>query len=288
MQLKDLRIDFKIWQIFLNHMTMSLYSCRFYQGVYRNFTGYGVKHLIMCCFLASSINCIWLFSQCDSLLGYLKNNKRTAYSIYLNAIFNELPKIEYNGSSISSEEIARDSSFFIKSPKINENFYLLAINLSDKRNTTINSSLINLTKTKFILNAKNANTIEIPYSLITNTPITIDGPKLKKITTSYVQSIRRLFLYKSFPGIFIFNLYSILIQNIFLLASNALIVKFIFKRNVSHGIRPVVFAISSLMVVKSILQPFTQYASFVDYYSIITMLLTSIAIIVNERKLSYL
>jgi hypothetical protein len=103
---------------------MSLYSYQFYQRVYKDFAGYGVKHLLTCCVLASIINCTWLFSQCNNLLGYLQSNKPVAYSAYLDAIFNELPKISYDGKKISSEEISKDSAFFIKNPNYRKNFKL--------------------------------------------------------------------------------------------------------------------------------------------------------------------
>jgi hypothetical protein len=289
MQFKKLNVKFnyylKIWQVFFDHLTMSLYSYKFYQKVYKNFNGYGIKHLLVCCALASVINCIWLFNQCDDLLGYLKNRKHIAYATYLDAIFNELPKLKYDGSHISSEEINNDSIFYIKNPKTQGIPNLVSINLSGKNNTTPKQSVINLTKNKLIINNKSSNVIDVPYTAITNNAITIDGRKLKRIITNYVENIRHLFLYKTLPGVFLFNLYKVILQNFFILICNALIVKFIFKKNISNGIRLATFAVSGLVVVKSLLQPFLYSTSFIDYYSTITMLLASIAMITNEGKI---
>jgi hypothetical protein len=277
-----LKYYLEIWKIFLDNTSRSFYSYKFYEEVYQKFNGYGIKHFLLCCFLASAIDTVWIFGHFEKFAAYLKYHNPTSYSASLEAVFNQLPELKYDGKSISSELIG-DEVFYIQSPS-NQHKNLVAIDLSGKDQANKFAKLIVKPKS---LTLHLQDSVQIEYSKLNLYPFTIDGAGLRKILTEYVSSFESQFLYTIFPGMLLFNIYNFTLQNIFFIAFAVIVIKISFKTSGKSVMRASLFALSGVLLLKSAVRCFIQTAGFVDYYSMITIFLASKAVFHTEKKSQY-
>ena len=274
-----------IWQIFFQNASSSLYDSNFYQNVYKNFKGYGVKHFLLCCTLASVINVVWLFGHFENIADYFKYNKPMQYSSWLDAIFTELPEIKYDGKVLNSPVID-DEVFCIKDPSaVNAN--LLCIDLSSKTKVASQASsakgYLNLYRDKAMVLKQGGGVFQLSYDSLDIPSGAFDGPMLKTIIAGHIVSLEKFFLYTTLPIMLLFNVYNALVQNFLLLVCTGLFVKFRFKRNFQDGFRTAMFAISSIAVLKAILRIFIPYISWIEYYCMITVFQATRAIVRAEK-----
>jgi hypothetical protein len=277
-----LKYYLEIWKIFLDNTSRSFYSYKFYEEVYQKFKGYGIKHFLLCCFLASAIDTVWIFGHFERFAAYLKYHNPTSYSASLEAVFNQLPELKYDGKSISSELIG-DEVFYIQSPS-NQHENLVAIDLSGKDQANKFAKLIVKPKS---LTLHLQDSVQIEYSKLNLHPFNIDGAGLRKILTEYVGGFESQFLYTIFPGMLLFNVYNFILQNIFFIAFAVIVIKISFKTSGKSVMRASLFALSGTLLLKSAVRCFIQTAGFVDYYSMITIFLASKAIFHTEKESKY-
>jgi hypothetical protein len=270
----------RIWQIFFENTTLSLYSIKFYKEVYLKFKGYGIKHFLVCCFLASILNTVAIF---NNFTNYLVYSQPTYGTKPLEAIFSELPELKYDGQNLYSDFID-DETFYIKNPD-NPKENLLAIDLNNDKAAIENYSPYILTKNELIINSRNPNKpmARVSYNTIYNNPGTLNGPKLKQILTNYMSNFKNHFLYSAFPVVLLLNVYISTLQNIFLITFAGMFVKFGFQKPWQDGARTITFALSGVMLLKALVNLFIPEFYFVDYYSIITICCAARAIMQAEQ-----
>jgi hypothetical protein len=279
-----------IWQIFFENITLSLYSQKFYQDVYEKFKGFGLKHFLLCCAIASVINTAWFFCYFKQLTNYFKYNTPITYSISqgiidnqsLDAIFEQLPDIKYDGKNISMPSI-EEQAFFIKSPH-SANINLVTINLDGSAKTK-KYSLITLLKDAILINPESSDYAEkILYTSISKQPAMLNGAKIKSFIGDQVVSFSNNILYKIFPIMMSINVYYSFMQNLLLIVIATLFVKFKLKKNAKDGFRVVMFAIAPLILLRAVVKIFIPNVGFVEYYGILLAFLASRAIVMSHNK----
>ena len=282
-----------IWQVFFENITLSLYSQKFYHDVYKNFKGFGVKHFLLCCTVASIINSSWLFVYFKSLTSYFNNNTEIAYnpsskgiidSQSLDEIFNKLPQIQYDGKIISLPSTS-EKVFYIKSPH-NQNRNLVVVDLNNANAATNGNPIVGLTRNEMFINtgAIAGYTEKIPYTSISQKPALLDGAAIKSIIGVQLSDFENNFLYKAFPIIMMINIYYSFGQNILLILMAALFVQFKLKKDGKDGFRVAMFAISPMVLLRAIIKVFIPSIAFVEYYSIFLAFLASRAIVMSQNK----
>jgi hypothetical protein len=283
---------YRVWQVFFNHLTLSLYSSEFYKEVYERFRGYGIKHFLVCCFLASLLKMMLLFGSFIEFENYLIHNKKSLHSSQygniLDAIFTQLPELEYDGKNILSNAIQDKEVFYITKAKEN----ILAIDLSvdtlDKINLDkyVNKYFVFVLLTRNTLAIQGPNLYQlIQYNQISSEPNIIDGARLKEMLTNFVTNYRKLFLYVNFPVVLLSVILTAMSENLLLILFACLFIKFNLNKPLSHGIRIVLFAISGLVLINALLMCVGLTIRLADYYSVVTVFLASKGIRLSQRRM---
>ena len=298
----DLQKYLNIWKVFFENATLSLYSQQFYQNVYQNFSGFGIKHFFMCLFVASVINTSWLFVHFENFANYLKYDSQllsnsTFVSFFdgnaWDKIFSDLPEIYYDGKQISCPSIAQDQVFYIKSQDTDQSA-LIAIDLiagegvkgQKTKEANFYKSRIILKQQQLIiqLGSDRSEQISLPYQYIITNKIYIDGAKLKQLITKVIVDFESNFLYKMLPLILLINSYFEVMQNLLLILITALCGRFFFNKPMHQGFRVGIFAISALIILKAILRIFISNVIFIDYYCIFTIYNASRAMMLSHKS----
>jgi hypothetical protein len=182
-----------------------MFGKKFYQNVYSNFKGSGIKHFLLCCTIASVINSIWLFVYFKDLTTYFNSeisstNSPSQQEIIdsksLDEIFNKLPQIQYDGKNISLPSI-NDEVFYIKSPH-NQNKNLLVIDLSNSNAANSGNQAITLSSKEMFINTGDADGYiqKIPYTAISQKAALLDGASIKSIIAIQLNEFTNNFLDK--------------------------------------------------------------------------------------------
>src|SRR6476659_7293033 len=198
----------KIWKLFFNNFILSFYSIQFYENVYKDFKGMGLKHLLLCCIFVSVVKTCIVFVDSKQMVVDLKNGRE---SKYINLILTQLPTIEYDGNNISVEGIS-DNFLNITSP-FNNKQSLLIINLNDQIKSP-NNALITLYKQKLVINTP-SRSFMFPYKFLDTKPQTIDSNFIKELFISKFDDLKNLFLYNLFIVNILFFFDSIIYRYIF-------------------------------------------------------------------------
>ncbi|AGJ01862.1 DUF1189 family protein [Rickettsia prowazekii] len=89
----------------LRQLRLSISSIDFYKDVYKNYQGYGIKYLFTLSFIPSIIYCIFILNYIITLKDYFNGTSSSKVTDNIEYIINQLPKIKYNNSKISVEEV---------------------------------------------------------------------------------------------------------------------------------------------------------------------------------------
>jgi hypothetical protein len=281
----------RIWQTFFEHVTLSLYSSRFYQTVYEKFNGFGIKHFLLCCLLSAVITTCHLFIKFQKIVNYFHqgstfiasdfNNNDLFDSHLWDAIFEQLPQLSYDGHKVSSTALD-DNALLISSAR-NKNKVILAIDL---QGTLPEKSypLLTILQEAFVIKNSYEKASFLPYSSIGIPKGVIDGKTLKSILGKQVSSFQKYFLYQMVLLMWLLNIYYEVLQNLFLIALATVFVRFVFQKDIRSGIRITLFATSGIILLRALVNLFVPNSSFVHYYCAVTVFFASRAITWSQSR----
>ncbi len=228
----------------MKHLWLSISSVKFYEGVFKNYKGYGIKYALNLA-LFSSLMCTILFLfQLDKIRSYLNNDTTSNNLEEIDHIFRQLPEINYNGVKISTTE---EVPFFLRDLRNNK---IIALDPDDKLMPADKSRLsMVLTSQNLIINILDSDGI-----LRTNMPIKYEqifGNNPQILTQEFIKSKFAEIFDKS-PSLFIylvFPLFAFLLL-INLLFDKALLIVIIYfitriltaNASIKQSIRMVFFA----------------------------------------------
>lgn len=93
-------------QTFFRQLWLSVSSINFYCDVYKFYSGYGLRYLLMTCFLSSLIYCLSVLTTLVELKNYFVSNQSSKSTTTLEYIINQLPDIYYDGSNITLKDFS--------------------------------------------------------------------------------------------------------------------------------------------------------------------------------------
>jgi len=189
------------------HLWWSVSSIKFYENIFSDYKGYGLKYIFILSFFSSLICSAIFLDHLKKVQDYLTNSTISQEVENIDHIINQLPTIDYNGQNISVQE---ETPLLIYSPN---NKKILAI---DPSNQLLPSDKVKIpiifTANKIVINLINAD-----GGLVNTTPIKYDqifGNQARVLTQEVIKSHFALILNKA-PFILIYLLFPIMAILIF-------------------------------------------------------------------------
>lgn len=170
------------------HLWMATTSVKFYERVFNNYKGYGVKYiLVLSIFSSLMVSTLFLYKT-NHIKLYLSNDIISSKKIQdIDYISNQFPIIEYDGKSISTKE---PNPIFLKS--FND-YKIVAIDLDNKQTPNEKSRIpFVLNKNHFIINLFDLSgsvikSFSIKYTdILGDQPITLTQNDIKSIALSII------------------------------------------------------------------------------------------------------
>ena len=192
-------------------LLLSLYSIKFYQDVYKSYTGFGIKYIFTISFCSSLFLCTLLLQQIYEVRNYLVNETLSKNVINLDHIISQFPDLNYDGDSILNEE---ENIIFLTNTN---NKAVVAIDPQSKLSANIKAKIPVIFSDKKLLVSLIDKNGKIIYSktenyseLFGHSSQVINQSIIKKILTEGLAIASTLLIYAGFPvtGLMIF-LYSI-------------------------------------------------------------------------------
>lgn len=221
-------------QTLLKHLWMSVSSISFYEKVFDQYKGYGIKYIFTLAFIASFLSSLLFLSNIQEIRDYLRNKSISKNTVYIDHVINQLPEIDYDGRSIS---IDQNTPLIIKG--IN-NQTLVAIDH--------NSQLKKIERSKIpiIMNDKSVNinildkkgeilkTFTIKYvEILGNQPQILTNDRIRFYLFDMFNKVPRAFIYIFFPIIFILIIINALRENLITIMTLYIFTRFFFSINTS-------------------------------------------------------
>ena len=228
-----------------HHVWMSVSSVKFYQNVFINYNGLGIKYILNLALISSFCSCLILLTYMHNIKQYLDNESVEFKSNNIEFILDQLPNLEYDGKSIIVN--ADDEPIIINNIK---NQAIIAIDPNNKINPSLIVKVpVILRKDQMILNVFDQHgKINSSMPLIYTS---IFGEEPKILTKEYIKSsLSKMFnistqaiIFLIFPLLTLISLGQIISENLFLL-----LIIFIYlklsksEKSMRDGIRVVVFS----------------------------------------------
>ena len=240
-----------IWRRFFHNIFLSLTSVDFYANVYANFKGLGIKHLLTASFVSVIFFSFPVLREVDIATRYFKYNEQVGYANIIEQIFQYMPELVYDGKKIINPAL-QNQIFYIKDKTHNVGVIDLNSKLREKELKKKNLFFI-ISNSALKINLKNKEfVINYQYILGTN-PITLTSTEIKNYIADLLTSVKNQFFYSTFFMFLIMIPISILVQNIPLVFIIPIVTTLVFNQTFKQGIRIVLFGISGIMVVQSVL-----------------------------------
>lgn len=265
----------------------SVSSIKFYQGVLTYYTGYGIKYIITLCFFSSFICSAFFLNEAIKLKNYFNDNKMSKEAENIEYIINQLPEIDYNGSSISIKE---NTPLYINTI---DNTKVLVLDPENKLNYNEKLQIpILLSSNKIVISFFNVqgstkSSIPINYNQIfDDTEKVLTKEVIKSNLAAIFNKVPRLFIYVVFPILFLLILFNALLEKGFVIALLFLITYLLkVKASLEDCIRMILFA-SGIII---FLQPITilflpELSNLLWIIQIWTNLLMAIGILKEAKR----
>lgn len=226
------------------HVWMSVSSVRFYQNVFLNYRGWGVKYIIILNLISTFCSCVILINYTENIKKYLEGNNTNKFA-NIDYIFQQLPILDYDGSSITVD--SPQEPILIKNMN---NQTVIAIDNLNKIIAEVRIKIpIILGKEKIIINlldqqGKAGNSVPIAYSaLFGNKPQILTKENIKSNFVELLNKSSHTISIIVFPLLFLFNFFHIFWENIFLFTIILLFIKFSKSNNLTRdGVRVILFS----------------------------------------------
>ncbi|MDF2964709.1 MAG: hypothetical protein K0Q51_97 [Rickettsiaceae bacterium] len=231
-------------QLFCKYASLSLYSPEFYQDIFRNFRGWGIRYIFTATFIATLIAAVFFFRVLEDIRDYFVHDKISLGLNGLDHIINQFPSLNYDGRAISIDE---EQPYYIYN--LNDKA-IAVIDTEAKDYKTYTQEKIILTKDSVLINLKLAeirdseSVVKLQYTnLFGLTPQLINIIDLKRILGEVLETVLNVFIYIIFPIVLVINLFLILLQK----AINIIIIyiflnMFVGKALIKDAFRLVMFA----------------------------------------------
>lgn len=227
------------------HVWMSVSSIRFYQNVFCNYRGLGIKYIIILNLISTFCSCFILLNYTENIKQYLQGNNSTTKFANIDYIFQQLPILDYDGNSIAVN--SAEEPVFIK------NMHNQAVIAIDPLNKIIPAMRVKIpiimNKEKIIINlldqqGKAGNSVPIEYSaLFGNDRQILTKENIKSNLLQLLNKSLHIIPLIVFPLLLLFNFFHLLWENIFLFVIILLFIKFSkSNKSISDGVRVVVFS----------------------------------------------
>lgn len=227
------------------HVWMSVSSIKFYQNVFLNYRGLGVKYIIILNLISTFCACLILLNYTENIKQYLEGTNSTPKFANIDYIFQQLPILDYDGNSIAVN--SAEEPIFIKNM---HNQTVIAIDHLNKIIPEMRIKIpIIMNKEKIIINlldqqGKAGNSVPIEYSaLFGNNPQILTKENIKSNLLQLLNKSSHIIPIMVFPLLLLFNFFHVFWENIFLFAIILLFIKFSKSNNsMSDGVRVILFS----------------------------------------------
>lgn len=184
----------------ITHLWLSVSSVKFYENVFKFYTGYGTKYIFTLSFISSFFFCVLFLNQTNEIRLYLNQNIISQSVQNLDHIINQLPTIDYDGQKISIDE---ETPLFLNDMNNDKALVIdptnkLMPNERSKINVVLGSDKIiaNFIDTKGAL----VQSFGLEYNnILGDDPQTLSTEDIKSIFAPIVQNATSKFIYIMLP-----------------------------------------------------------------------------------------
>lgn len=228
----------------------SLTSPHFYQNVFFNFSGYGIKFLFTLSYIASVIVVILLIQKIEPLKTYFETRKvTTSATLVVDTIVNNWESFEYDGKYISNDNA---EPTIITGPNKRA---LVAVDAKDQLAGSIKKNIpIIFGKSKLILATGDTLTgdhqISLDYRDVFGNiegKLSVNAELIINMLAEYCKYLDKMLIYIFFPTLILLNLFTISIEKILMVLMLYLVLRLFvnLKTTVKSVIRLIAFSCGS-------------------------------------------
>lgn len=184
----------------ITHLWLSISSVKFYENVFKHYTGYGTKYIFTLSFISALFCCILLLNQANDIKLYLTKNIIPTSLKNIDHIITQLPTIDYDGEKISIQE---ETPLFINDLNNNKALVIDPSNkLMPNERSKINLILGSNKATVNFIDAKGTLAQSFPFEykhILGNNAQTLTQEDIKSIFVPIFESAQSKFIYIIFP-----------------------------------------------------------------------------------------